>query len=94
VDGLASDVADVQPRQANVGKLAVAERVELVVGRQVLAVVGEGLAQAGEDPGLLDVVEIGVPMDIICHFQCPHRFGLGCWGGGAVVAPSRPRQWP
>ena len=94
VDGLPGHVADIQPRQANVGKLAVAECVELVVGCQVLAVVGEALAQAGEDPGLLGVVELGVPMDIICHFQCPLRFGLGCWGGGAVVAPPRRRQWP
>ena len=29
VDGLPGHVADIQPRQANVGKLAVAERVEL-----------------------------------------------------------------
>ena len=52
VDGLAGNVADIEPRQAKVGQLAVAERVELVVGRQVLAVVGEALAQAGEEfPG-------------------------------------------
>jgi hypothetical protein len=67
VDRLTGDVAQAQPRQVKVGKLAVGERVQLFVNRAIGAVVGDRLPQAGEEAGSLGEIGVGVQADGVCH---------------------------
>ena len=50
-DRRAGNLADAQSRNAHIGQLAVAQRAQLFVGSEILSVVSEALAQAGEDAG-------------------------------------------
>ena len=50
--------------------------LKLFVGSEILSVVGEALAQAGENARLLDIVGVGVQIDGVSH----GRFPLGWFG--------------
>ena len=85
-DRRAGNRTDAQSRDAHIGQLAAAQRVQLFGGSEILSVVGEALAQACENARLLDLGGGGVQIDGVSHGRFPL---VGSAAGSGARLPTR-----